>query len=127
MPARSSIRVMLVALALVVCVPFGRLALAGVTTTVTCCCGEHEAGEDCGCPSCPAATGDESDDPDDGEPGPSTIRRCQTSSELGTCPLDAPFVLPDGLDDPDGVALPCRVAVEPVPDEPFFDPPPRPS
>lgn len=124
---RSSILAIAIASALVVIVPFGRLALARVSVIVTCCCGEHEAGEACGCLDCPSAVGHAKQERDDRGPRAPEIRSCRTEFELGKPPLDAPFTLPLGLDIPHGKASPAPPAADSGPEDRALDPPPRPS
>lgn len=68
----------LATLVLVVCLPMAQLATSWAGTTV-CCCGEHAADHDCGCPDCPStATDDEYDQGDQDSETPAI-------ASLGAC------------------------------------------
>lgn len=94
-----------------------------VAATVTCCCGEHDAGHDCGCRDCPAGHADDHDDDDT-----PTVKRCR--SQAGQVTLaSTPMLAPTTTTTVDAVALPApRVEPAPLADrpaEPPQAPPPR--
>lgn len=87
----------LAAVFLAITLPVAQMAVAAQAGSVVCCCGEHAADDDCGCPDCPSAVGDASDDHDHGAAvlaGTDQVRRCGADSHVGTPPSHFDMTLP---------------------------------
>lgn len=76
--------------------------------TVVCCCGEHDADEPCGCPTCPAKAGAGAEDAHEHSPDLTTIGACAPikASIAALMPFVMPPVLPAQRIDPRPRRLP---------------------
>jgi hypothetical protein len=89
-----------VALVLLFALPVAQVARgATLPGEVHCCCGDHAADEDCGCPECPSASHahdeDDGDDHDDEDAPPSTsFRACGAEGQSYTVGAFPPFLVP---------------------------------
>jgi hypothetical protein len=74
--------------------------------TVECCCGEHTADVDCGCPDCLGAVYRSEADADHRGGGQPHLRPCgQETDQLARSPLLVPWALPDAAPPPPDIAI----------------------